>query len=101
MKHGKITCDANRPKELEEYGFEVPERLRETLVPVALPQMQLWPWLTHQEEEFLDPIDWETKLFSELGPDKIFHPWDTPVLPRETRTPFSTLVKDLNFSYPD
>ena len=32
MKHGKTTCDANRPKDLEEYGFEVPERLRETLV---------------------------------------------------------------------
>ena len=34
MKHEKITCDANRPKELEEYGLEVPERLRETLAPV-------------------------------------------------------------------
>ena len=32
MKYGKTTCDANRPKDLEEYGFEVPERLRETLV---------------------------------------------------------------------
>ena len=28
MKHEKTTCDVNRPKELEECGFEVPERLR-------------------------------------------------------------------------
>ena len=41
MKYGKVTCDVNRTKELEEYGFEVPERLRETLAPVTLPQMQL------------------------------------------------------------
>ena len=53
MKHGKTTCDANRPKDLEEYGFEVPERLRETLDPVLLPQMQLWLWLTHQEKSLL------------------------------------------------
>ena len=33
MKYGKTTCDASRPKDLEEYGFEVPERLRETLAP--------------------------------------------------------------------
>ena len=49
MKYGKTICDANRPKDLEEYGFEVPERLRETLVP-ALPQMLLWPWLTNQKK---------------------------------------------------
>ena len=46
MKHGKTTCDANRPKDMEEYGFEVPERLRETLTPVALHLMQVWSWLT-------------------------------------------------------
>ena len=64
MKHGKTICDANRPKDLEEYGFEVPERLRETLAPVAL---------AHQpEEEFVDPTDWETEFFSELEPEKIF-----------------------------
>ena len=33
MKYGKTTCDANRPKDLEEYDFEVSERLNETLIP--------------------------------------------------------------------
>ena len=50
MKYGKTTCDANRHKDLEEYGFEVPERLRDTLAPATLPQMQLWPWLIHQKK---------------------------------------------------
>ena len=49
MKHGKTTCDANRPKDLEEYGFEVSERLREALAQV-LPQMQLWIWLILQKK---------------------------------------------------
>ena len=52
MKHGKTACDANRPKDLEEYGFEVPERLRETLAPV-LPQMQFLLWLIHQKKNSL------------------------------------------------
>ena len=73
MKYGKTTCDVNRPKYLEGHDFEVPERLRETLAPVTLPQMQLWPWFTHhQKEEFEDPTDWETEFFSELEPEKIF-----------------------------
>ena len=56
MKHGKTTCGENRPKELEEYGFEVPERLRETLAPsIALGAALA---LAHPpEEEFVDPID--------------------------------------------
>ena len=37
-------------KTLKEHGFEVPERLRETLALVALPQMQLLPWLTYQKK---------------------------------------------------
>ena len=47
------------------------------------------------EEEFVDPTDWETEFFSELEPDKIFSsPGTLQSLPRETRTPFTTLVKD-------
>ena len=49
-------------------------------------------------EEFLDLTDLETEFFSELEPDKIFSSLGNipvPLLPRETRTPFSTLVKDL------
>ena len=73
MKHGKTTCDANRPKDLEEYGFEVPERLREILVPSVAPDTALA--MAHpQEEEFVDPTDWETEFFSELEPVKSFHP---------------------------
>ena len=51
-----------------------------------------------EEEGFVDPTDWETEFFSELEHEKIFSsPGNTPVplLPRETRTPFSTFVKDL------
>ena len=53
MKHGKTICDANRPKDLEEHEFEVPERLRETLPSAALPQMQLWPWLIIKKKKSL------------------------------------------------
>ena len=71
MKYGKTTCGTNRPKDLEEYGFEVPERLRETLAPSVAPDAALA--MTHrQEEEFVDPSDWETEFFSELKPEKIF-----------------------------
>ena len=70
MKHGKTTCDANRPKDLEEYGFEVPERLRENLAP-ALPRCS-FGYDPPSEEEFVDPTDWETEFFSELEPEKIF-----------------------------
>ena len=59
-------------------------------------QMQLWLWLTLPEEEFLDLTDLETEFFSQLEPEKIFSSSEThQSLPRETRTPFSTLVKDL------
>ena len=56
--------------------------------------MQLWPMAYPPEEEFVDPTDWETEFFSELEPEKIFSFPGTlqfPLLPRETRTPFSTL----------
>ena len=49
------------------------------------------------EEEFVDLKDWETEFFSELEPEKIFSSLETfqsLLLSRETRTPFSTLVKD-------
>ena len=55
-----------------------------------------------EEEEFVDPTDWETEFFSELEPGKIFSsPGTLQSLPRETRTQFSTLVKDLDFTCPD
>ena len=48
------------------------------------------------EEEFVDPTDCETEFFSEPEPEKIFSsPGTLQFLPRETRTPLSTLVKDL------
>ena len=73
----------------------MPERLRETLVPSVAPDAALA--MAHPpEEEFVDPTDWETEFFSELEPDKIFSSLGTlQSLPRETRTPFSILVKDL------
>ena len=49
-----------------------------------------------QNEQFVDTTDWETEFFSELEPQKIFSsPGTLQSLPRETRTLFSTLVKDL------
>ena len=50
MKHEKTTCNVNRTKDLEEYDFEVPERLRKTLALCSMLQMQLWLWLTHQKK---------------------------------------------------
>ena len=56
---------------MEEYGFEVPERLRETLAPSVAPDAALA--MAHPpEEEFVDPTDWETEFFSEPEPEKIF-----------------------------
>ena len=70
---GRYTCDVNRLRDLEEYGLEVPERNIETLVSVALPQMQLWPWLIHQEEEFVDPSDWGLSFSVNLSMRRSFH----------------------------
>ena len=94
MKHGKATCDVNRPKELEECVFEVPERLRETLASSSIALYAALAMAHLPEEEFVDPTDWETEFFSELEPDKIFSSLGNipvPLLPRETRAPFSTL----------
>ena len=60
-------------KSLKEYGFEVPERLRETLAPSVAPDAALA--MAHPpEEEFVDPTDWETEFFSELKPVRSFIP---------------------------
>ena len=65
MKHGKTTCDANRSKDLVRYGFEVPERLRETLAPVAL---------AHQpEEEFVDSQTGRLSSSVDLSLRRSFH----------------------------
>ena len=102
MKYKKITCDANRQKELEEYGFEVPERLRETLALSIAPDAALVMAHQPEEEEFVDPIDWETEFFSELKPDKIFSsPGTLQSLPRETRTPFLYPCERPDFTCPD
>ena len=49
-----------------------------------------------EEEEFVDPTERETEFFNELEPVRSFHPLghSSPFI-AETRTPFSTLVKDL------
>ena len=95
MKHEKTTCDANRPKDLREYDSEVPERLREILVLSGIAPDAAFGHGSSPEEEFVDSTDWETEFFSELEPEKIFSsPGTLQSLPRETRTPFTTLVKD-------
>ena len=71
MKHEKTTCDASRPKDLEEYGFEVPERLRETLA-LNVATDAAFAMAHPPEEEFVDSTDWETEFFSGLEPEKIF-----------------------------
>ena len=38
---GRQPVKINRPKDLKEYGFEVPERLRETLAPSVAPDAAL------------------------------------------------------------
>ena len=53
---GRQPVMLNRPKDLVRYGFEVPERLRETLAPSVAPDAAL-AMAHHQEEEFVDPTD--------------------------------------------
>ena len=72
MNHWKTICDANRPKDMEEYDFEVPERLRETLAPSSIPPDAVLAMVHSPEEEFVDPIDLETEFFSEPEPEKTF-----------------------------
>ena len=56
----------------ERYGFEVPERLRETLAPSGIAPDAALAMAHPPEEEFVDPTDWETEFFSGLEPEKIF-----------------------------
>ena len=100
MKHGKTTCDANRPKELEEYVFEVPERLRENLAPSVAPDAALA--MAHPpEEEIVDPTDLETEFFSELEPDKIFSSLGTPVPAKRDKNTILHPCERLGFTCPD
>ena len=71
MKHGKTTCGVKRPKDFGRVCFEVPERLRETLVLSSIAPDAALAMAHPPEEEFVDPTDWETELFSELKPEKI------------------------------
>ena len=96
----KGSCDANRPKDLGEYSFEVPQQLRETLAPSVAPEAAAA--MAHPpDEQFVDPIGWETEFFNELEPQKIFSsPGTLQSLPRETRTLFSTLSERPGFTSP-
>ena len=51
---GKTICDVNKPKDLEEYDFEVPERLRETLVLSNIASGAALALAHFSEEEFVD-----------------------------------------------
>ena len=56
MKHGKTTCDVNRSKRLGRACFEVPERLRDTLVLSNIaPDAALAMAHPPEEEGFVDP----------------------------------------------
>ena len=76
--------------------FEVPERLRYDSCPSNIAPDAAFAMAHPPEEEFVDPTDWETEFFSELEPEKIFSSPGTlqSLYCRETKTPFSTLVKD-------
>ena len=63
-KHGKSSCDVNRPKDMNEYSFVVPQQLRDTLAPSVAPEAAAA--MAHPpDEQFVDPTDWETEFFSE------------------------------------
>ena len=57
MKHGKTTCDANRPKELEEYALKCLRGLG-TLWPQHCPRCSFGHG--SPSREFVDLTDWET-----------------------------------------
>ena len=57
MKYGKTTSNINRSKELDEYDFEVPERLSETLAPSITPDTALAMAHLPEEEDFVDSTD--------------------------------------------
>ena len=101
-KHGKGSCEANRHKDLGECSFVVPQQVRDTLAPSVAPEAAAA--MAHSpNERFVDPTDWETEFFSELGQQKIFSssPFGTlQSLPRDTRTLFSTLSERPGFTSP-
>ena len=73
MKYGKTACDANRPKDMEEYDFEVHERLRETLAPSIAPDAALA--MAHPpEEEFVDPQTGRLSPLVNSSLRRSFHP---------------------------
>ena len=70
MKHGKI----NRPKDLKEYGFEVPERLRETLVPSNIAPDAALALAHFSEDEFVDSQTGRLSSSVNLSLTRSFHP---------------------------
>ena len=74
MKDGKTTCGANRPKDLEEYDFEVPEILGTLWPQQHYPRCSFGHGSPPEEEEFVDPTERETEFFNELEPVRSFHP---------------------------
>ena len=54
---GRQPVVLNRPKDLEEYGFEVPEWFRETLVPSSIAPEAAFAMAHPLEEEFVGTTD--------------------------------------------
>ena len=73
MKYGKTTCDTNRPKDLVRYGFEVPERLRETLVPSDIASDAALALAHFSEEEFVDSQTGRLSSLVSLSLRRSFH----------------------------
>ena len=99
MKHGKTTCDVNRPKDLVRYDFEVPERLRKTLVPSVAPVA-----LAHQpEEEFVDSQTGRLSSLVSLSLTRSFHLLGTfqSLCCQEKQEHHSLPCERPYFTYPD
>ena len=63
-KHDKGSCDGNRPKDPCVYRFVVPQQFRDTLAPSVAPEAAA-AMAYSQDEQFVDPIDWETEFFNQ------------------------------------
>ena len=63
---------ANRPKDMDEYSFTVPQQLRGYFVAPSVAPEAAAAMAHPPDEQFVDPTDWETEFFSELEPQKIF-----------------------------
>ena len=101
MKHGKTTCDVNRPKDMEEYGFEVPERLRETLVLSGIAPDAALVMAHLPEEEFIDPQTGRLSSSVSLSLTRSFHPWDTQVPAKRDWNTILNPCERLDFTCPD